>query len=549
MQLKLIGSSVSETKTIDSLGYISNHTNAKSVADELELIVEKLSKIGFLTNKILAQNKVSDSSYTVKLNLGNRIKWLHIYIGTNSTINRLLFSNENKDSLVLPYIQTEAFLDQSLKKMDEKGYAFTKINLTKLKIKGNTLFTTLKLEAEKPRTLNSIVVKYGSAAENKYFPKGHLAQIHRKYKNKIFNQDLVSKIHDDFKKYPFITQLKYPEVLFTNDSTKVYVYIENVKTNTFDGFIGFNNNDINNKITFNGYLDLTLQNIIKAGEQFSLYWKSDGNDQKTFKTALELPYILKSSLGLRGQLNIFKQDSTFQNTKTAIALSYYLNYDTRLYLGYQSTLSSDIQNINYSLITDYKSSYLTSELAYSKIDSRNSMFFYGSQLNIKTGIGTRETNNLLDSSVMNKQFYIDLLATHTFYLNEKNSINIRSQNYFLQSTNYIPNELFRFGGVNSIRGFAENSLQANLMTALLTEYRYIASPSLYFHTIIDYSVLQDPSIQTEANVKTNLLGIGLGLGIKTKSGSLKISIAAGSENDQKLEFSNTILNLNYNVKF
>lgn len=109
MQLKFIGNSASETKTIDSLGYLSNHKNAKSITDELEQIAAKLSKIGFLTNRILTQNKVSDSTYTVKLNLGNRIKWVHIYIGTNSTLNRLLFPNENKNSLVLPSGQTEDF--------------------------------------------------------------------------------------------------------------------------------------------------------------------------------------------------------------------------------------------------------------------------------------------------------------------------------------------------------------------------------------------------------------------------------------------------------
>jgi hypothetical protein len=548
MQLELIGSTVSETKIIDSLSYISTHKNAKSIAEELQLIVEKLSKIGFLENRIAKQNKASDSSYTVKLNLGNRITSTHIYIGTNPTLKKLLFPDENKDSLVLPYRQTEAFLNQSLKKMDQKGYAFTKINLTKLKIKGDTLYATLQLEAEKPRRLNSIVVRYAKTEETNDFPKGYLAQINREYRNKIFNQELVNQIHNDFEKYPFINQLKYPEILFTKDTTKVYVYIEKVRTNTFDGFIGFNNND-SNKIAFNGYLDLTLQNIIKAGEQFSLYWKSDGNDQKTFRTALELPYILKSPLGLRGQLNIFKQDSTFQNTKTALDLSYYLDYDTRLYLGYQSTVSSDIQNTNNSVITDYKSAYLTSELARSKTDNRSPLFLYSSLLDVKIGIGSRETNNLSDDSARNKQFYVDLFAMHTFYLNEKNSFNIRSQNYYLQSTNYITNELFRFGGINSIRGFTENSLQANLMTALLTEYRYIVSPTLYFHTILDYSVLQDASLQTETNVKTNLLGLGLGLGIKTKSGILKISMATGSPNDQKIEFSNTILHLNYNLKF
>jgi len=55
----------------------------------------------------------------------------------------------------------------------------------------------------------------------------------------------------------------------------------------------------------------------------ALFWKSDGKDQKTFNASLEIPYIFKSPLGIKSQLNIFKQDSTFQNTKTAIDLGYY----------------------------------------------------------------------------------------------------------------------------------------------------------------------------------------------------------------------------------
>ncbi|WP_232758726.1 hypothetical protein [Flavobacterium sp. ALD4] len=46
--------------------------------------------------------------------------------------------------------------------------------------------------------------------------------------------------------------------------------MEKRKSNTFDGFIGFNNNE-NKKITFNGYLDVTLENTLQVGEQFSLY--------------------------------------------------------------------------------------------------------------------------------------------------------------------------------------------------------------------------------------------------------------------------------------
>jgi hypothetical protein len=548
LHLQLTGSSISETKIVDSLSYLSKHKNAKSISDEIELTSDKLSKIGFLENKIITTTKINDSSYNAKLHLGGRIKSIHIYIGTNLILRTLLFPTIIKDTIVLSYGETESFLNQSLKKLDEKGYAFAKLNLTKIQPKGTKLFATLEFEAKNQRKLNSIVVKYSKMAENKDFPKGHLAQINRRYKNKIFNSKLVTQIHDEFEKYEFITQVKYPEILFTKDTTKVYVYIEKVNTNTFDGFIGFNNND-NNKITFNGYLDLTLQNIIKAGEQFSLNWKSDGNKQKIFKTAIELPYILKSPIGLRGQLSIFKQDSTFQNTKTAVDLSYYLNYDTRIYLGYQSTISSDIQNTNDAFITDYKNSYLTSELNYSILDNHSPLFLKKSEFNIKTGVGKREVNDITEKPLKNQQFYIDLSAMHTLYLNKKNTINIRSQNYYLQSTNYLTNELFRFGGINSIRGFTENSLQANFMTAVLTEYRYLASPTLYFNTIIDYSLFKDSSLITVNNDKTTLVGLGLGLGVKTKNGLLKISMATGSTNNKQLEFSNTIIHLSYGVKF
>ena len=138
---------------------------------------------------------------------------------------------------------------------------------------------------------------------------------------------------------------------------------------------------------------------------------------------------------------------------------------------------------------------------------------------------------------------------HTFYLNQKNSINIRSQNHYLKSTNYITNELLRFGGINSIRGFTENSLQANFMTTILTEYRYIASPTLYFHTIIDYCRFDDPTKPETTKIANNLFGVGFGLGLQTKNGLLKISMATGSATDQKLEFSKTIIHLSYGVKF
>lgn len=562
-QLRLIGSSDFENKTLDSLHYNSKHKNIKSLADEIHLTSEKLSKKGFIENRILENSKENDSTYIAKFSLGERINSIHIYIGrkipntapskveetqtrtnNNITLKDLISLDQTNDTIVLPYNETEPFLNQTLFKLEQKGFALAKLKLVNIQKKKKTLYADLQFETGQQRQLNAIVVKFAESNKKNSFPKGHLNQINRKYSNHSFNQDIVRKIHDDFEKFRFVNQIKYPEILFTQDTTKVYVYLEKRKSNTFDGYIGFSNTE-NKKIVFNGYLDLTLENALKTGEQLSINWKSDGNNQKNFKASIDLPYLFKSPIGLKAQIYIFKQDSIFQNTKTAIDLGYFVDYNTRIYLGYQSTESSDIQNTNSNTISDYENSFLTSNLEYTKLDYLNLTFPKKTSLSLTLGTGKRTTNGLTETLGTHKQTYINLNAMHNFYLNKKNCININYQNYFLKSDSYIINELYRFGGTNSIRGFAENSLQANFMTAILTEYRYIISQDLFIHSIMDYGYYEDRS----TNSKGNLLGFGFGMGLKTKNGHLKLTFANAKTANQEIKFYNTIAAISYNIEF
>ena len=146
-------------------------------------------------------------------------------------------------------------------------------------------------------------------------------------------------------------------------------------------------------LVFNGYLDLTLENTLRAGEQFSLYWKSDGNNQKTFKTSIDLPYIFKSPIGLKAQLYIFKQDSIYQNTKTSIDLGYFMDYNTRIYLGYQSTesilvkhkLASKKAHFDYTRMRKIKWEYYTGKFTQEDYELHGWEPF---DLKLKSDVGT-----------------------------------------------------------------------------------------------------------------------------------------------------------------
>ena len=534
LHLKAVGKTETETKIIDSIGYNPDHDNAQSIINESNSITTKLTKIGFIENEISENKKTNDSTFVFNYSLGRKTSSIQIYIGKNEALRSLEIFDSKKDTLEVLLSETENFMNQLLFKLEKKGYALSKLQLVNIRKNNDQLEAELLYTPEKKRQVNDIVIN-GYAK----FPEGHKANIRRIYRNQVFNQENLKNLHADFEKFRFVKQTKYPEILFSKDSTKIYVYLEKTKANTFDGFIGFGNNE-QRKLIFNGYLDLVLNNILNTGETFTLYWKSDGNEQKTFNAAIELPYIFKSPFGLKAQLNIFKQDSTFQNTKTAIDLGYFFNYNTRLYLGYQSTESSDIQNTNNALVSDYKNSFLTTNFEFYEFRPEDFLFPEKTKMSVKAGFGSRDSK-----FNKNSQFFLNIEASHSILLNKKNSFYIKTQSYYLGSEQYITNELYRFGGINSIRGFNENTLQANTFASMLTEYRYVLAPTIYAHTIIDYGYYQDETSKS----KGSLLGLGFGFGLLTKNGLFNIIYANGSTGNDPVKLSNSIVHISFKTNF
>ncbi len=211
-----------------------------------------------------------------------------------------------------------------------------------------------------------------------------------------------------------------------------------------------------------------------------------------------------------------------------------------LYLGYQKNESSDIQNLNTPLFSDFESKFITLEYNLKNAKREDFLFPTKTIFNIKIGRGIRENKLISD-----KQFFISTEVNHNFYLNKKNIINLKSLNNWLQSKNYMTNELFRFGGINSIRGFNENSLQGNLFTSILTEYRYKITNNLYINSIIDYGYFRD----TSNSIDGKIFSFGIGTGILTKNGLLKLVYANGNTSNQEKKLNNSILHVSLSVNF
>jgi hypothetical protein len=245
-------------------------------------------------------------------------------------------------------------------------------------------------------------------------------------------------------------------------------------------------------------------------------------------------------MALKSNLRIFKQDTIFQNSSFDFDLGYMINYNTKVFIGYKDNVSEAIQKISSSTIKDLKSTFITSVFEHKKVSFDDSLFPDKFTVFTKFGIGNRTT-----SAVKTNQFFAQIQLQKLLELNKKNVIHIKTDTYFLQSNDYFTNELYRFGGIQSIRGFNENSLQGNVFTGLFAEYRYVASPNLYFYSITDFGYYQDKANNTE----DQLYGLGFGFGLLSNGGLFNLVYANGNTGNQTIKLSNYIVQISFKTYF
>ena len=541
LQLKITGKDSLETKTIDSIRYEKHHRDYESISNELSAFKKKLNTIGYIESYMLPIKK-EDSIFKATFSLNTKYNYLNI-IYSDSLVSREIIEKVSKnisdDYFTIPIENTEKTLSFINLRLSENGDPFSTLKLYNITINNKSEIDAMLIRSEKTqvRRIDKVIIK-----GYEKFPKSFLSHYLKIKEQNVFNLTQIKKQISDLNELNFARQLKAPEVLFKKDSTTLYVFIEKVKSNHFDGFIGFGTNEETSNFEFSGYLNLELNNNLNYGESFRLVYKSDENNQKNFLVNLNLPYIFNSPIGTELELGLLKKDSSFSTVNQNAKLFYQINPKNKVFIGIRSIKSSDLLDSIYSnpTIQDYASTFYNVRYHYRKGQNENILFNTKTLFDIQAETGTRvyEKQNT-------KQQQLALEAYHILNLNTKNNIYIRGKGFGLFSNTYFENELARFGGINSIRGFEENSLRATQFGVINTEYRYVFNNSIYLHTIIDFAYLENKLMEQ----KEKLYSFGFGFGLITKAGLLKFNFANGKSENQTFKFSNSQVHLSLTAFF
>ncbi len=539
LYLKISASDERSELVLDSIGIKSVFDDRLSMDRELDSLAGVLNRMGFIENRIGSVLKINDSTYSARVDLNRRFDTIYIYY-LNTGLNRDDFEpyfEDVTDEYILSKIQNiETRLNGLNRKLANRGQPFLELQLIDIRKRDDkNLQADLVIRKKRSRRIDKLVIR-----GYEKFPKSFLKHLLRIRTGSTYDLDAIRRKSEELNNLRFANQQRPPETLFTADSTTLYFYLEKTKSNSFDGFLGFGNNEQTNKLEFDGYLNLNLINSLNFGETLQLNYKSDENDQQTLNIRSQLPYLFGSPLGIDLNLNIFKKDTTFTTVSQSADLFYALSPNQNISAGISAIQSNDLLNSGREDIEDLRSTFVN--LKYQKFTTNRSSLLFPIPFSLEAGIGLGSRRN--DSSDVNQQRY-QLNVSKILSLNERNSIFLRLQSSGLISDDYFDNELLRFGGINNIRGFEENTLVASLFGVLNTEYRYQLSSTIYVHTIIDAAYFENDLIKSNGK----LFGYGFGFGLITRAGLFRFNYANGKFDNQNFKLANSKIHISLNATF
>lgn len=538
LELRVKGTNETEKMVIDSLGYKNSFKDYMSLNKEVDSLAKQLLSIGYINSTLLQLKKQNDSLYEAQFSL--KTKFNSITINHNGLIDedilRLADLKFEGNSFTLPIFKLEQTLKFINTEIANRGRPFSTLRLIEIKQDNEThLSADLELSQPIERSIDKIIIK-----GYEKFPKVFIKRYMKIKIGQRFNLARIKEKTSELKDLRFANQIKDPEVLFTKDSTILYMYIEKTKSNAFDGFLGFGTNEDTNKIEFDGYLNLSLTNNLNYGETLKLLYKSDENDQQTFDGNVTMPYMFGSALGVELNLNIFRKDSSFVTARQSAKLNYQINSNHVIGIGLSGINSSDLLNTQVSSINDFNSSYYFTNYVYTKRQNYDVLFPVNFLFDITAGFGNRAFGDTDEN-----QTKFSLNTFKIFNFNDRNSIYIRGSGQIINSDSYLENELPRFGGINSIRGFEENSLFANLFGVINTEYRYRLNRDIYVHSVIDAAYFENQL----TDQKGKLFGFGFGFGLLSKAGLFRFNYSSGKTENQQFKLSDSKVHLSLTATF
>lgn len=429
-----------------------------------------------------------------------------------------------KDSLGF----TNGSLKKILENLENNGYPFAEITVKKIELKDSIMDVTLELIPNNLVLIDSLIIKSENEINGKLIAKLIDIKPGDHYKER-----LIKKIDAKIKNTNYYVVQKNTEVLFTENGARIYMYLKKKTTNWFEGAIGLQPNIVDKKINITGNLNFKLLNNFQRDESISFNWKSLPSLTQELSISVHYPYIIFSNIGIKGSLTIYRQDTLFITSTKKIGFSYRVSFNEEFGIFFKKRNSFDQRSNNESQIN---SSNLTAAGLFFKKHSFDSSLQpkKGYSFQFSYAVGNRQT--ISQNSVTGIQHQSEIIIEKIIPIYNGFNAYLKIQENFQSMNNQLDNEMIRFGGFKTIRGFDELSIHATSMVITTVNMRYFLDQNTNIQFFYDQAWY-------ERNAKNEYVtdmpyGLGIGFSFITNSGIFSFNYAIGSQFNNALSFQN-----------
>jgi len=478
---------------------------------------------GFLTFSLDKITKIDSLNYSVEGAAGPSFKKIELII---SPENKKLLRKIGIQPKTMGYIRANPqeiarLLRQTLEKLENNGYPFAKVGLNTMTMEGDFISTELYIEP------------YGEVKWTKIHIIGERTGVSEKFMSNYlhievgehFSQEDINLIPTRLKQITYLSQKKPAELLFTPEGAELYLYLESKPVSLFNGTVGLQQNPVTRSYQLTGDLRLKLQNVLRKGELFDLNWRSIQPGSPQLKLLLSYPYLFNTPFGVEGSFQLFKRDSTFLELNSSIGVNYFLSAGNTLkafYKNYSSALLGSTSSLaTYGTV---KSNQYGLALTHQTIDylpNPTRGFIWAIEGSAGQRTVTKDTvasKSLVLSGRLRLEAYLPLGKRHI--------IKLASVSETYSAENIQQNELMRFGGNLSQRGFLEDELLSTTRSTQTVEYRFLLDRNSFLFAFFDQSWYER---NLQAYSSDHPLGFGAGLSFGTNIGIFSLTYAIGQQ--------------------
>ena len=551
------GKPVSQDILVNYRNFSSEEECNRFIKSEL---ISLLQRNGYLAASV--DSVIKDSSKTIAwVHIGAQYKWGELKLDSG-IVGELSAIELDRDFYRGGLVEPEKLVqlkEQVLNFYENNGFPFASVRLDSSFFYDASLNAVLRVYKGPLYHIDSIVVNGKIRIQEKF-----LAQFLNIQQGSVYKKSILDGLSKRIEQSGFMMEAKPWDLLLYGTGCTLNLYLEPKRSSQVSLLAGLmpSNNQLRGKLLLTGEADMQLKNSFGGGEMIALSWQQIQVKSPRLQIGFQKPYLFNSNAGVDLQFNLLKKDSLFLSINTRVGIQYAISNLYTAKLFFQQFTSNLLEvDTNYIKVTKRLPGYLD----FSNRNIGIEMNFNGTDdifnprsglewsLRFAGGVRRVQPNNAI-VSIKQDQFgkpfnyasLYDTLKSNNPQLRitgkmdlfnktgRQSTIKTGIKAGLLQAEKILTNELFQVGGINTLRGFDEESIFASQYLIASVEYRYLIGPASYLFTFLDGARIRRQSIDTR--FVGNFLGMGLGLSFETKSGLFKLAYAVGKQPTAPVNF-------------